>query len=106
MRPIELIALDLSAEDEATVLLRLDQEIPDLALAGVSHVVIDLGDLAPSRATADAVALAHRELCAVGGRLVVVTNQAGARQCARACPEMIVAATMRQAHDALGVWAS
>ncbi|HEX5620971.1 MAG TPA: hypothetical protein VFX51_21290 [Solirubrobacteraceae bacterium] len=92
----ELISLDMAGEDETTIALRLDLEIPVLAMSGAACVVLDLGDRPLQRATVAAVALAHRELRAVGGRLVVVTNPAGARQCARVCPEMMVAATTRR----------
>jgi hypothetical protein len=102
----ELITLDMAGEDETTVALRLDQEIPALAIAGASCVVLDVGDRPLHRATVAAIALAHHELRAVGGRLVLVTNPAGARECARVCPEMIVAATLRQAHAALGLRAA
>jgi hypothetical protein len=98
----ELITLDMAGEDESTVALRLDQEVPVIAMSGTRYVVLDLGDRTLHRATADAIALAYRELRAVGGRLVLVTNPAGARECARVCPEMTVAATRRQAHAALG----
>jgi uncharacterized protein YhfF len=98
----ELITLDMAGEDEATVALRLDHEVPALAMAGTACVVLDLGDRPLRHGTAAALALAHRELRATGGRLVVVTNAAGARQCSRVCPELIVAATRRQAHAALG----
>jgi hypothetical protein len=103
MTTLGLVELDMSAEDEAGVVDRLDHEIPALALAGASHVVLDLGDLPFHRATADAVTPAHGELRAVGGRLVVVTTPPGARLCARVCPEMLVTATLRQAHAALAL---
>jgi hypothetical protein len=89
----------MAGEDETTVSRRLDREIP--ALGG--YVILRLGDRPLRRATAQAIALAHRELRAVGGRLVVVTNPEGARQCARVCPDVFVAATERQAHAALGL---
>jgi hypothetical protein len=79
VHPTAPIVLDMSGEDETTVAARLDLEIP---------------------------ALAHRELRAVGARLVVVTDPAGARHCTRECPEMLVAATLRQAHAALGLRAA
>jgi hypothetical protein len=100
---VSLVTLDMAGEDETTVCARLDTQIPALTMAGARYVILDLGDCAVRRATADAVVLAHRELRAVGGRLVVVTNPDGARQCSRVCPEMIVAATVRQAQAALGV---
>src|SRR4051794_38871354 len=93
----------MTGEDESTICLRLDEEIPALALSR-GYVILRVGDRPLRRATADAVALAHRELRAVGGRLVVVTDQDGARQCTRVCPELLVAATERQAHAALGSW--
>jgi hypothetical protein len=102
-----LIELDMSGEDEQTVRLRLDQEIPEVAVAGVRHVILNLGERrALQRATREGVASAHRELRAVGGRLVVVTDHAGARHCTRECPDMLVAATRRQAHAALGLRAA
>jgi hypothetical protein len=95
--------LDMGADDEATVASRLDQEIPMLTVAGVRYVVVDLGDRPRlRRKTAEAVALGHRELRAVGGRLVVVGSDKAARRCARGCPELRVAATVRQARDGLG----
>jgi hypothetical protein len=97
-----LTTLDMADDDEATVAQRLDQEIPVLALAGTRYVVVDLGDRASlSRRTVEAVELAHRELRAVGGRLVVVGTPKAASRCSRACPELFVAATVRQARDAL-----
>lgn len=106
MRSAQVIELDMSSEDERTVRLRLDHEIPALALGGAGCVILNLGERpALRRGTADAVALAHRELRAVGAWLVVVTNPAGARQCARVCSDVIVAATRRQAHAALAPFA-
>lgn len=102
----ELITLDMAGEDETTVALRLDHEVPALAMAGAACVVLDLGDRSLRHATAAAIALAHRELRATGGRLVVVTDPAGARHCTRECPGMLVAATLRQAHAALGLRAA
>ena len=94
--------LDMAGDDEATVALRLDHETAALALAGTRYVVADLGDRPPrSRRTVDAVELAHRELRAMGGRLVVVGTPKAASRCCRACPELLVAATVRQARDAL-----
>jgi hypothetical protein len=98
----ELTTLDMAGEDEPTVALRLDQQIPALAASGAKWVVLDLGDRALQRSTAAAIVRAHRELRAVDGRLVVVTSPAGARACGRVCTELIVAATRRQAHAALG----
>ena len=99
-----LVTLEMVTEDDQTVVLRLDQEVPALALAGTSVVVLKLGDRRElRRSTAKAVALAHRELRAVGARLVVVTDAAGARHCTRVCPDLMLAATERQAHAAVGL---
>jgi hypothetical protein len=99
-----LTTLDMAVDDEATVASRLDHEIPALALAGSRYVVADLGDRpSVSRRTVEAVELAHRELRAMGGCLVVVGTPKAAFRCCRACPELLVAATVRQAREALRV---
>jgi hypothetical protein len=99
-----LTTVDMAADDEATVTVRLDSEIPALALAGVRYVVVDLGDRPVLRwSTAEAIALAHREVRALGGRLVVVGSPKAAGRCCRVCPELLVAATARQARAALGL---
>jgi hypothetical protein len=98
-----LTTLDLGAEDEHTIAARLDHGMPTLALSGVRYVVVDLGDRARlSRKTAEAVALAHRELRAMGGQMVVVGTPKAAQRCTRECSSLMIAATLRQARDALG----
>jgi hypothetical protein len=99
-----LMTLDMSGDDEPTIALRLDGEMPAVVMSGVRHVLLDLGERAAlRRSTADQIALAHRELRAVGGRLVVVGTSRAASACARVCPELFVAATVRQAQAALGL---
>jgi hypothetical protein len=99
-----LITLDMSRDDEPTVALRLDGEVPAVVMSDVRYVILDLGERPTlRRSTADQIALAHRELRAVGGRLVVVGTQRAAHACARVCPELFVAATLRQAQAALGL---
>jgi hypothetical protein len=96
--------LDMAGEDDATIARRLDTEIPAAVTSGACYVLLDLGPRpALRRATAEHVVLAHRELRAVGGRLVVVGTPRAAGECARLCPELFVAATVRQAHAALGL---
>ena len=96
--------LDMTADDDATVRQRLDDEIPALMFAAEQDVIVILGSRPGlHRATAEAIALAHRELHAARGRLVVVTDQATAARCCRRLPELIVAATLRQAERALGL---
>jgi anti-anti-sigma regulatory factor len=98
-----LTTLDMRAEDEDTIAARLDHEIAALALAGARYVVVDLGDRPRlSHKTADAVALAHRELRAMGGQMVVVGTPKAAHRCAHESPGLMIAATLRQARDALG----
>jgi hypothetical protein len=96
--------LDMTADDEATVRHRLYEEIPALIVAAEPDVIVMLGPRPGlRRSTAEAIALAHRELRAARGRLVVVTDQATAARCCRALPALIVAATVRQAERALGL---
>ena len=99
-----LSALDLSSEDPHAIERRLDAEIPALILGGSTHVVVSLGrrrDL--PRSTVDAITLAHHEMRAVGGRLVVIAEPDVAAICAQACPGLLVAATERQAQAGLGL---
>jgi hypothetical protein len=99
-----LITLDMSGDDEPTVALRLDGELPAVVMSGARYVILDLGQRpALRRSTVGEIALAHRELRAVGGRLVVVGTPRAASDCARQCPELFVAATVRQAQAALGL---
>jgi len=101
---VDVLTLDMAGDDEATIVLRLDHEIPVLALAGARYVVVDLGDRpAIRRATAAAIVLAHREMRAIGARVVVVGTPKAAHRCCRECPDLLVAATTRQARDALGM---
>ncbi len=99
-----LLTVDMSRDDELTVARRLDSEIPAAVLSGAGLVIVDLGPRPGlRRATAEQVVLAHREMRAVGGRLVVVCTPRAAGDCARLCPELLVAATVRQAYAALGL---
>jgi hypothetical protein len=99
-----LVTLDMSGDDELTVARRLDQEVPAAVLSSVGVVIVDLGARSTlRRSTADQIALAHRKMRALGGRLVVVGTPRAAGECARHCPELLVAATVRQAHAALGL---
>jgi hypothetical protein len=98
-----LVTLDMAGDDEATICVRLDHAIPALMTSAVRCVVLDLGERrALRRSTAEAIALAHRELRAVRGRLVVATSREAVGTCERLCPELAVAATVRQAHAVLG----
>ena len=100
----ELASLDMSGDDESIVRWRLDEEIPARMLSGTRYIVVALGDRPRlRRSTAAAIGLAHRELRAVRGRLVVITNQVTAGHCNRACPDLLVAASVRQAESALGL---
>jgi hypothetical protein len=99
-----LLTLDMRGADEATIALRLDGEIPAAVVSGARYVILDLGARpALRRVTAEQVVLAHREMRAVDGRLVVVGTPRAANDCVRLCPELLVAATVRQAQAALGL---
>jgi hypothetical protein len=96
--------VDMSADDEATIRLRLVHELSAIVEAGLSYVVVELGQRETlRRGTTDALANAHRELRAANGRLVIVTSSRAAIECARVCPDLLAAATTRQAFAALGI---
>jgi hypothetical protein len=79
--------LDMTADDEATVRRRLDEEIPALMLAAEQDVIVLLGERPGlHRATSEAIALAYRELHAARGRLVVVTDRRRPRAAAARSP--------------------
>ncbi len=104
MIPAQAVTLDISADDEFTIRLRLVHELSTLVEAGVLHVVLDLGARETiRRGTADALANAHRELRAAKGRLIVVTSSHAAIECPRMHPDLLAAATTRQAFAALGI---
>jgi hypothetical protein len=100
----QVLTLDMTADDEATIRLRLVHEVPAVVEAGARYVVLDLGarDTLRSGLTGT-LAGAHRDLRAVKGRLVVVTSPHTAIECARVCPDLLLAATTRQAFAALGL---
>jgi hypothetical protein len=99
-----VLTLDMTSDDEATIRLWLVHELSAIVEAGAHYVVLELGERDTLRSgTTDALANAHRELRSVKGRLVVVTSQRTAIECARGCPDLLLAATTRQAFAALGV---
>src|SRR5262245_42514388 len=88
----QVLSLDMTADDEATIRLRLVHELPAVVEAGARYVVLDLGPREALRTgLTDALNTAHRELRAAQGRLVVVTSQQTAFACARACPDLLLA---------------
>ena len=103
LRP-RALTIDMRADDEPAIRHWLLHEVPDLIDTGVRSVVLELGDRTTVRnGVKGALADAHHTLRAVNGRLVVVTSPAIAIECARACPDLLVAATTRQALAALGI---
>src|SRR3954470_21913436 len=94
----------MSDDDEFTVSRRLDGEVPTALTSGMCHVIVDLGSRPGlRRSTVEQIVLAHREMRAVGGRLVVVGTPSAAVDCARRCPELLGAAAVLQAQWARGV---